>query len=157
MGIKLLHLLWILLYSFPSWGSVHLGTRSPSVQDDWCAWLPREKDQVYSGFVRQLESSYYMFSVALDEALVALGGVVKAEVGDVVAGRRFEDLAYLGSSLRIFPGVMPRNSARMWRSQTTARPRNDLERDRMLSRKPIDTDRAPARIKRQYRQSGLHG
>jgi hypothetical protein len=47
-----------------------LGTRTlPSVQDDWCAWLPREKDQAYSEFVRQLESSYYMFSVALDEAI----------------------------------------------------------------------------------------
>jgi len=47
-----------------------LGTRTlPSVQDDWCAWLPREKDQAYSGFVRQLEAGYYMFSVALDEAL----------------------------------------------------------------------------------------
>jgi hypothetical protein len=46
-----------------------LGTRNSSVQDDWCAWLPREKDQVYSTFVRQLESGYYMFSVALDEAI----------------------------------------------------------------------------------------
>jgi hypothetical protein len=47
-----------------------LGTRTlPSVQDDWCAWLPREKDQAYSAFVRQLEAGYYMFSVALDEAI----------------------------------------------------------------------------------------
>ena len=36
-----------------------MGTRTlPSVQDDWCAWLPREKDQAYSEFVRQLESSF---------------------------------------------------------------------------------------------------
>jgi hypothetical protein len=41
----------------------------PSVQDAWRAWLPREKDQAYNEFVRQLESGYYMFSVALDEAL----------------------------------------------------------------------------------------
>jgi hypothetical protein len=47
-----------------------LGTRTlPSVQDDWCAWLPREKDQAYSAFVGQLEAGYYMFSVALDEAI----------------------------------------------------------------------------------------
>lgn len=41
----------------------------PSVQDDWCAWLPREKDQAFTTFVRQLESAYVMFSVALNEAL----------------------------------------------------------------------------------------
>jgi hypothetical protein len=47
-----------------------LGTRTlPSVKADWCAWLPREKDQAFSAFVRQLESSYNMFSVSLDEAL----------------------------------------------------------------------------------------
>jgi hypothetical protein len=31
--------------------------------------LPRDKDQAYSAFVRQLESGYNMFSVSLDEAL----------------------------------------------------------------------------------------
>jgi hypothetical protein len=31
--------------------------------------LPREKDQAYGAFVRQLESGYNMFSVSLDEAL----------------------------------------------------------------------------------------
>jgi hypothetical protein len=41
----------------------------PSVQDDWCAWLPKEKDQAFSTFVRQLESAYVMFSVALNDAL----------------------------------------------------------------------------------------
>jgi hypothetical protein len=47
-----------------------LGTRTfPSVQEAWRAWLPREKDQAYNEFVSQLESGYYMFSVALDEAL----------------------------------------------------------------------------------------
>jgi len=47
-----------------------LGTRTlPSVQEAWHAWLPREKDQAYSEFVSQLESGYFMFSVALDEAL----------------------------------------------------------------------------------------
>jgi hypothetical protein len=52
------------------WGANHLGTRTlPSVQDDWCAWLPREKDQAFTAFVRQLELSYNMFSISLDEAL----------------------------------------------------------------------------------------
>ncbi len=51
-------------------GANHLGTRTlPSVQDDWCAWLPREKDQAFTAFVRQLELSYNMLSVSLDEAL----------------------------------------------------------------------------------------
>jgi hypothetical protein len=39
------------------------------VKEAWHAWLPREKDQAYSEFVRQLDSGYYMFSVALNEAL----------------------------------------------------------------------------------------
>jgi len=53
-----------------SWGAAHLGTRTfPSVKEAWHAWLPREKDQAYNEFVRQLDSSYYMFSVALNEAL----------------------------------------------------------------------------------------
>lgn len=52
------------------WGAVHLGTRTlPSVQDDWCAWLPREKDQAFNAFVHQLNLSYNMLSVSLDEAL----------------------------------------------------------------------------------------
>jgi hypothetical protein len=41
----------------------------PSVQDDWCAWLPREKAQVFDEHVRQLESVYMMFSIALNEAI----------------------------------------------------------------------------------------
>jgi hypothetical protein len=41
----------------------------PSVQDDWCAWLPKEKDHAFHAFVRQLESAYVMFSVALNDAL----------------------------------------------------------------------------------------
>ena len=46
-----------------------MGTRTlPSVKDDWCAWLPREKDQAFTAFVRQLELSYNMLSVSLDEA-----------------------------------------------------------------------------------------
>ena len=76
----MLHVLWILLYS-SAWGSRHLGTRTlPSVKDDWCAWLPREKDQAYNGFVRQLESGYHMFSVALDEALELTAAVAETMV-----------------------------------------------------------------------------
>lgn len=41
----------------------------PSVQDDWCAWLPQEKAQVFGAYVHELETVYMMFSVALNEAI----------------------------------------------------------------------------------------
>jgi hypothetical protein len=41
----------------------------PSVQDDWAAWLPKEKEQAFTALTRQLESCYVMFSVALNDAL----------------------------------------------------------------------------------------
>jgi hypothetical protein len=41
----------------------------PSVQDDWCAWLPQQKAQAFSVYVEELETIYLMFSVALNEAL----------------------------------------------------------------------------------------
>jgi hypothetical protein len=40
-----------------------------TVRDDWRAWLPEEKDLVFRSHVRQLEISYNMLSVSLDEAL----------------------------------------------------------------------------------------
>lgn len=43
--------------------------RGKSVRDDWRAWLPDEKAQVFHKQVRQLESSYAMLSVSLDEAI----------------------------------------------------------------------------------------
>lgn len=43
--------------------------RGASVKDDWRAWLPQEKSQVFHKQVHQLESSYAMFSVSLDEAI----------------------------------------------------------------------------------------
>jgi hypothetical protein len=41
----------------------------PTVQDDWCAWLPQEKAQVFTSYVQELETDYLMFSVALNEAI----------------------------------------------------------------------------------------
>jgi len=40
-----------------------------TVKDDWCAWLPEEKDVVFRSYVKQLEVCYAMFSVALNEAI----------------------------------------------------------------------------------------
>lgn len=49
--------------------------RSMSVKDDWRAWLPEGKDQIFRAYVRQLEISYNILSVSLDEALsLRLGG-----------------------------------------------------------------------------------
>jgi hypothetical protein len=44
-------------------------TRRRSVKDDWRAWLPEAKAQVFDKQVHQLESSYVMLSVSLDEAI----------------------------------------------------------------------------------------
>jgi hypothetical protein len=44
-------------------------TRGKSVKDDWRAWLPQAKAQVFDRQVRELESSYVMLSVSLDEAI----------------------------------------------------------------------------------------
>jgi hypothetical protein len=43
--------------------------RGMSVKDDWRAWLPQEKNRVFCSYVRQLEVSYNMLSISLDEAL----------------------------------------------------------------------------------------
>ncbi|MGB2669286.1 MAG: hypothetical protein WA621_07520 [Candidatus Acidiferrum sp.] len=52
-----------------------LSARGMSVKDDWRAWLPETKDEVFRSYVRQLEISYNMLSVSLDEALsLRLGG-----------------------------------------------------------------------------------
>jgi hypothetical protein len=61
--------LWVLIYS-RNWGSIQVQIRAlPSVKDDWCAWLPQEKAEVFDAHVKQLESIYMMFSVALNEAI----------------------------------------------------------------------------------------
>ena len=43
--------------------------RNSSVQEDWSAWLPILKAEVFEFYVRQFDTLYNMFSVALDEAL----------------------------------------------------------------------------------------
>ena len=56
--------------------------RGMTVKDDWRAWLPEEKDEVFRAYVRQLEISYNMLSVSLDEALALRQGgrMVKASL-----------------------------------------------------------------------------
>ncbi|MCU1243290.1 MAG: hypothetical protein JWO71_4016 [Candidatus Acidoferrum typicum] len=46
-----------------------LPSRFSSVQEDWSAWLPPAKAEVFDSCVHQLELFYGMFSVSLNEAL----------------------------------------------------------------------------------------
>jgi hypothetical protein len=46
-----------------------LSARGKSVKDDWRAWLPEAKAVVFNKQVHELESSYVMLSVSLDEAI----------------------------------------------------------------------------------------
>lgn len=64
-----------------------LSARGLSVKDDWRGWLPEAKDEVFRSFVRQLEISYNMLSVSLDEALSLRqsGRLVKASQAVCVA------------------------------------------------------------------------
>jgi hypothetical protein len=49
--------------------SIRPPARGKSVKDDWRAWLPEAKAKVYHKQVQELESSYMMLSVSLDEAI----------------------------------------------------------------------------------------
>jgi hypothetical protein len=46
-----------------------LSARGTSVKDDWRAWLPEAKDRVFRTYVEQLDASYLMLSVSLNEAI----------------------------------------------------------------------------------------
>ena len=46
-----------------------LPSKLSSVQEDWRSWLPPAKAETFDSCVRQLELSYRMFSVSLNEAL----------------------------------------------------------------------------------------
>lgn len=61
-----------------------LSVRGMSVQDDWRAWLPEAKDEVFRSYVRQLEISYNMLSVALNEAISLRQGGQNTKAGQAV-------------------------------------------------------------------------
>jgi hypothetical protein len=42
--------------------------RTASVQEDWVAWLPEEKDRLFDATLNELEISYGILSVTLDDA-----------------------------------------------------------------------------------------
>jgi hypothetical protein len=43
--------------------------RGTSVREDWCAWLPAEKEEFFDRNIQELESNYTMWSVSLNEAI----------------------------------------------------------------------------------------
>lgn len=50
-------------------GRFHLPTGATPVQEDWSAWLPPAKSNVFEHHVGHLEVAYNIFSVTLDESL----------------------------------------------------------------------------------------
>ena len=45
------------------------GQRSRTVREDWFAWIPNEMDQLFDATRHELESSNFILSISLDEAL----------------------------------------------------------------------------------------
>jgi hypothetical protein len=45
------------------------GQRSRTVHEDWFAWIPNEMDQLFDATRHELESSNFILSISLDEAL----------------------------------------------------------------------------------------
>ena len=65
------------------------GQRSSSVHEDWFAWIPNEMDQLFDATRRELESSDFILSVSLDEALsLCIGGQIDSakERANIIAG-----------------------------------------------------------------------
>jgi hypothetical protein len=46
-----------------------LSASGTSVKQDWHAWLPADKSKVFYASIQQLESTYYMMSISLNEAM----------------------------------------------------------------------------------------
>jgi len=65
------------------------GQRSRTVHEDWFAWIPNEMDQLFDATRNDLESSDFILSVTLDEALaLCKGGQFDSakERANVIAG-----------------------------------------------------------------------
>ncbi len=116
-------------------------TRSPSVEQDWRAWLPPEKSRVFGAYVQQLECSYSMFSVTLNEAIELCQGGFLAKsfqalcVAPALCARLTDPLSALlrafsehASHYGTVPNTAPLNPANFWssRGQRCARMSNLL-------------------------------
>lgn len=117
-----------------------LPCRNSSVQEDWSSWLPPAKAETFDSCVRQLEISYGMFSVSLNEALelrrigklahsyraISVIPALCARVARPVEGL-LHTLGEHAKHFGIIPNTAPLNSStfRGTREQRTAR-MNDL-------------------------------
>jgi hypothetical protein len=65
------------------------------VQEDWVAWLPEEKDRLFDGILNELEISYSILSVTLNDAFNSCrqGKLAPAREQARVFGELFERLA----------------------------------------------------------------
>jgi len=101
-------------------GKTPLPSRSQSVREDWVACLPQEKDRVFEAALGELETSYTMLSVALDEAFLlrSRGSIgqareeagISADLFDRSAGRLLHMLRTMheyGRHLGQLPNVAP--------------------------------------------------
>jgi hypothetical protein len=89
-----------------------LNSRSTTVQQDWLAWLPEAKDSLFQAVFDDLEVSYTILSVALDDAFtlcnqgrLALAGeqaLMFSGLFDRLAGRLRGALRTLGEHGRHF-------------------------------------------------------
>lgn len=59
--------------------------RDMSVKDDWRAWLPLEKSEVFHAYLNQLEVGYNMLSVSLNEVLTLRRMGLFAKAAEAVA------------------------------------------------------------------------
>ena len=69
--------------------------RTASVQEDWVAWLPEEKDRLFDATLSELEISYGILSVSLDDAfnLCQQGKLGPAREQARIFGELFDRLA----------------------------------------------------------------
>lgn len=117
--------------------------RLSSVQEDWLAWLPQPKARTFEKFSQQLETSYGMLSVSLNEALALRqeGRIDKSRQAAAVSAEVCRLLTHpLGAMLRAveaharrygtLPNALPLDAANF----RTARCLRAARRNALLSR-----------------------
>jgi hypothetical protein len=123
--------------------------RTASVQEDWLAWLPEEKDRLFDGTLSELDISYGILSVSLNDAfnLCRQGKLASAreqarmfaELFERLAGRLRGILRALyehGRQFGTFPNTVPLRPGffRSERGQQVARANNLLALIRFRAR-----------------------
>ena len=77
------------------WSTKSWRTRVRSVREDWWAWLPAEKNQLFDATVVELETYYTVLSITLDEGLSlrSQGRLLRAREQASVCAELFRRLA----------------------------------------------------------------